>query len=71
MLIKSEDKPIGNGPRLYCVVVVGRRDQDPTLWTVRAWDHPAAEVIAVAAAGYEPEEMDYFADSALIGVVQE
>lgn len=70
MLIKSEDKPIGEGPRLYCVVVSGRLDQNPTLWTVRAWDHPAAEVIAVAQAGYTPEDMDYFADSALIGTVQ-
>lgn len=70
MLIKSEDKPIGNGPRLYCVVVSGRLDQNPTLWTVRAWDAVAAEVIAVEAAGYEPDDMEYFADSALIGTVQ-
>lgn len=69
MLINSEDDAIGEGPRLYAVVVSGPKHQQPTLWKVRAWDAAAAEVIAVAEAGYEPEEMDYFADSVEIGTV--
>lgn len=67
MMINSKDDAIGEGPRLYAVVVSGRRHQHPTLWKVRAWDGPAAEVIAVAEAGYDAEDMDFFADSILIG----
>ena len=71
MLVKDEkDNAIGKGPNLYVVMVHGHRHQKPTLWKVKAWDAPAAEVIAVAEAGYEPEDMDYFADSLEIGVVQ-
>lgn len=69
MLVNSESETIGEGPNLYAVVVSGPKHQQPTMWLVRAWDGPAAEVIAVAEAGYEPEEMDYFADSLEIGRV--
>ncbi|QYW06416.1 hypothetical protein uan_004 [Pseudomonas phage UAntarctica] len=69
MLVDSENDAIGEGRYLYAVVVHGRLHQQPTLWKVLAWDGPAAEVIAVAAAGYTPEDMDFFADSVLIGTV--
>lgn len=69
MLVNSESKTIGEGPNLYAVVVSGPKHQHPTLWAVRAWDGPAAEVFAVAEAGYDPDEMDYFADSIEIGKV--
>jgi len=69
MLVDSENDAIGKGPTLYAVVVHGPKHQKPTLWKVLAWDAPAAEVIAVAEAGYEPEDMDYFADSVEIGTV--
>ena len=60
---------LGQGPRLYAVVVSGHLHQRPTLWNVRAWDAAAAEVIAVAEAGYAEDDMDYWADSTLIGEI--
>lgn len=69
MLINSERETIGEGPNLYAVVVSGSKHQQPTMWLARAWDAVAAEVFAVAEAGYDPEEMDYFADSIEIGKV--
>lgn len=70
MLVNSEDDSIGEGPDLYVVVVSGRLHQQPTLWKVRAWDAVAAEVFAVAEAGYDPEDMEYFTDSVLVGKVK-
>lgn len=69
MLIYSENDAIGEGLYIYAVVVSGPKHQRPTLWKVLAWDAPAAEVIAVAEAGYTPDDMDYFADSVEIGTV--
>lgn len=70
MLVNNISDTLGEGPNLYVVVVHGPKHQQPTMWTVRAWDGPAAEAFAWAAAGYDEEgKEECFTDYVCIGMI--
>lgn len=69
--LEMAEKPLGEGPQLYAVVVHGPKHRMPTLWLARAYDYPAAELFAAKEAGYTEDDLDdALIDSMLIGTLK-